>query len=108
MVIKVVERLSPKQFGDKCRVIKEKLMKAAIKVLKFPEFGFSEDEIVDYLFVEVDSYDSDTIRCEVRCELTYSGMWDLAEMLNPIVAKYDSESYFDIEEPGIMSAYIRI
>ena len=49
---------------------------------------------------------SDMYYIEVRDELGYEGMQNLADKLNPIVRKYDKRAYFDMDEPGIMSAVI--
>lgn len=50
--------------------------------------------------------DSDMYYIEVRDELGYEGMQNLADKLDPIVRKYDKRAYFDMDEPGIMSAVI--
>ena len=86
--------------------IHDKVRNAARAVMKSPSFGFPEDEIDDYLHIDV-SKDASGIRVEVRAELSYSGMRDLAVWLDPIVQEYDPDAYFDDVDPGIMEAYIR-
>lgn len=69
-----------------------------------PELGYND--INDMFVVEVTLEDDGRIRAEVRAELSYDGLYDLGEACNPIVQKYDKEAYFDMDEPGIMSAYL--
>lgn len=91
--------------------IKYMIYDAALNQMTSPSFGFPEDEAKEYLFVDVDEVGQDKtmaqyIRIEVRAEVSYEGMEKLAEVLNPIVARFDEDAYFDFDEPGIMSAYI--
>jgi len=64
----------------------------------------------DYFVLEVtkDSIDNeDCIKCEVRAELGFDGFMRLTEeFLDPIVKKYDKDSYFDMVDGGIAEAYI--
>lgn len=69
-----------------------------------PELGYND--INDMFVVEVTLEDDGRIRAEVRAELSYDGLYDLGEACNPIVQKYDKEAYFDMDQPGIMSAYL--
>lgn len=87
-------------------MLKKELYDSASELMQTPEFGFVENEIPSYLFVEVID-GGDHILAEVRCEVTYEGLMDLAEHLNPIVSKYDEDAYFDAETSGILRAYIR-
>lgn len=74
------------------------------EVMSSPEFGF-ENDYDDYSTVEV--YDKDEYyEVEVRAEVSYDGMIEMADQLNPIVEKYDKEAYFDMVTTGIMSAYV--
>ena len=74
------------------------------EIMTSPEFGF-EDDYDEYSTVEV--YDKDEYyEVEVRAEVSYDGMIDMANALDPIVEKYDKDAYFDMVTPGIMSAYI--
>ena len=70
-----------------------------------PNFGFEEDEIDEYSVVEVTEKDG-MIKAEVRAELDYDGLMELISVLNPIVKKYNKDSYFEPVEPGIIEAYI--
>ena len=76
------------------------------KVLQEPEYGFTEKEIKDYTVVETEKLNDEEIKIEVRAELDYEGLDNLMTELNPIIQKYDENSYFDADEPGIASAII--
>ena len=65
------------------------------------EFGFDENEVDDYFFVEASATEigedhHEAIRVEVRAEVSYEGLEDLMEALNPIIETYDSYAYFRI------------
>lgn len=86
--------------------LQERIYKEAKKVMMSPEFGFPEDEVDDYLVVEV--RDGDETTCvEVRAEVSYEGMSEMADRLNKIVQRYDPDAYFDHVTYGIIEAYIR-
>lgn len=86
--------------------IHDKLLNAASKRLQESDMGFPLDEIADYLIVEEEETEDGALRIEVRCELNHEGMTKLAEALDPIVARYDKNAYFDMVAPGIMEAFI--
>lgn len=85
--------------------LSDKLYSSACELLKSPSYGFPLSEIDDILFIDI-STDEYGLRVEVRAELSYDGMCGLKEKLDPIVQEYDKDSYFDMDEPGIMSAYL--
>lgn len=85
--------------------LKSEIYEAAKEIMMEPEFGFPEDEIDDYLFVEVVP-DGSRTRVEVRAELSYRGMREVAERLDEILKKYDPDAYFDDVDSGIIDAYI--
>lgn len=77
------------------------------------DFGFDENEVDDYFFVEVSATKigedhHEAIRVEVRAEVSYEGLEDLMEALNPIIETYDSYAYFEPVEPGIIEAYVSV
>lgn len=74
-------------------------------VAKLEDDGWEPDDIADYVFVEVTQED-DRIRVEVRAELSYEGLEELIECIDPIVQEYDNNAYFEPVEPGIAEAYI--
>ena len=111
-----ITKISKQKNSIKCFTVtcsqnskQDRLLKQVKDVVRryFLSQGFSENEIPKYSFVEVSEYDKNTLRVEVRVELDFDGMVELSEELNPIIEKYDEDAYFDFEEPGIMSAYLR-
>ena len=77
-----------------------------IKIMTSSSFGFDEDEAKDYAFVDT-AYDADNyVRIEVRAEVGYNSLMKIAAELDSIIQQYDSEAYFDPEEPGILVALV--
>ena len=66
---------------------------------------FTPEEARQYYVVEVHDEGND-IEVEVRVELSYDSMVELSQLLDPIVQQVDPDAYFDVVEPGIMSAWI--
>lgn len=66
------------------------------------------NDIDELLVVETSVEDDGRIYVGVRAELSYDGMSDLADALNPVLEEYDKYAYFDMEQPGIMNAYIDV
>lgn len=95
---------------DKSRFInklKEELHHELVETLTNSKFGFPEDEIDQYSYIDIrDSIDG--VMVEVRSELSYDSMSELAEALDPIIEKYDKDAYFDQEDPGIMNTFLKI
>lgn len=92
-------------------VISKELKDAAYKLFKTPKWGFERDkEIDDYInpiFAVSEDPKTGDIEVQVRAELDYDNLMELADVLNKVVEKYDRNSYFDAEQPGIISAVIR-
>ena len=88
------------------KAIHDKILNAASKRMQKSDMGFPLSEIADYLIVEEEETEDGALKIEVRCELDYNGMRKLAEVLDPIVARYDKNAYFDMVAPGIMEAFI--
>lgn len=63
------------------------------------------DDLLDYTHIDTKEED-EGIMVYVRTELSYDQMMELAEILNKVVQKFDSLSYFEPLQPGIMQAYI--
>lgn len=84
--------------------LKDEILSAVKDVMMSPNFGFLEDEVNEYSFVDV--YPEG--RVEVRAEVDYDGLMELVSALNPIIQKYDKDSYFEPVEPGIIEAYLHI
>ena len=105
--IEAKQKMSPWKVKKIIKDLNDDLYNKASKVLQSEDFGFPLEEIADYLVIEVEEI-PEGIRAEVRAELSYSGMTELADALNPIVSKYDKNAYFDMVAPGIMEAYIML
>lgn len=104
---KVEAALAPFQVNELVKEIQDKLYNKASEVMQSPEFGFPLEELVHYLVVEVEHQpEQNRIKCEVRAELDFGGLMELAEALNPIVESYNKWSYFDAVTSGIIEAYI--
>lgn len=92
-------------------VISKELKDAAYKLFKTPKWGFESDkEIDDYInpiFAVSEDPKTGDIEVQVRAELDYDNLMELADVLNKVVEKYDRNSYFDAEQPGILCAFIR-
>lgn len=75
------------------------------------EFGFPEDEVDDYLFVDVDNHSDEDgdefIVIEVRAELSYDALTELAEHLNNVVQQVDRYAYFEPVTSGIIECWIK-
>lgn len=93
---------------DTLDVIESELESALIQAMQEPRMGFPEDEARMYSKVFVTNDENGYVKAEVRAEVSYEGMEFLSEQLDPIVAAYDPDAYFDMECPGIMTAYMNI
>lgn len=69
------------------------------------EDSYGEDADDSYYVVESEPC-GDGIRIEVRAEFGYTDMRELAEKLDKVVQRYDSDAYFDDVDSGIIEAYI--
>ena len=96
------EIYSSKQSNSKLNQIRDKITKVVKNVMMSAEFGFPEDEVEEYSVVEVDP----SGKVEVRAEVGYEGLMTLCDALNPIVQRYDKDSYFEPVQPGIIQAWI--
>ncbi len=71
--------------------------------------GFTEDEAKDWFIVEIANIitsEEPAKRIEVRAELGYGEMSELSYILDGIIQKYDSDSYFEQVTSGIMEAVL--
>jgi hypothetical protein len=69
--------------------------------------GFEPDEIKEYAGVDVEP-EADRIVVNVWAEISYDGLMDLADKLDPIIAKYDKYAYFEPETSGRLVGVIEI
>lgn len=91
--------------SDEQKELIQKVTDKVLEVMQGPHFGFPEEDAKEYSRVEGYMKDGAFV-VEVRAELSYEAMTELADELNPIVQATDRDAYFDMEEPGIMTAYL--
>ncbi len=80
------------------------------------DFGFSKNEVKDYCSMDVFTYgDIDAnklgdryIIAQIRAEVDYDDLMEIADVLDPIVQTYDKEAYFEAVESGIIQAIIDV
>lgn len=83
----------------------------AEEIMTSPDFGFSEDDMNNYLFIDTD-YHSDEdgdefFVIEIRAEVSYDGLMELCNELNPIVQSVDKNAYFEPVTSGIIECWIK-
>lgn len=85
--------------------IKSELKNEIYKIATSEEFDLEGYMVDDYFYVYIEDL-GDSIRVEVRAEVDYEGLEYLMSELNPIIYKYDKNSYFEPVTSGIIEAYI--
>lgn len=82
-------------------------VQATARMCMIQEYGFSESDVDDYLHISKEySEEYNATKIQVRAELSYGGLMDLCEALDPIVQKYDADSYFEPVTSGIIEAWV--
>ena len=89
----------------------QKSLKTAIEKKIREHFKDWEDEeydelIKDYLYIDIVPTEDGRTKVEVRCELSYDTLDEIADELNPIIQKLDKDAYFDHEDAGIINAFL--
>lgn len=83
----------------------------AEEVMTSPKYGFPEDELSDYLFIDTSHHEDEDgskfFIIEVRAELSYNKLSKLANELNTVIQKVDKDSYFDVVTSGIIECWIK-
>ena len=95
--------------NGKVQINKDQLksrLEAAAKIF-FDNKGYDNDFIKNYVHIEITDAENDCVKAEVRAEVEYETLSDLADVLNAIVVELDRYAYFDLETTGIINAYIR-
>ena len=64
-----------------------------------------DEDLMDWFVVEI-KQGEDSVKVEIRAELSYGAMDRLGQALDPIVKQYCDGAYFEQDEPGIMCAYL--
>lgn len=82
-------------------------VRAVARDYMIQEFGFTEQDVDSYLVVESKYLvEYNATKIQVRAELSYGALMDLSEILDPIVQKYDEDSYFEAVTSGIIEAFV--
>ena len=76
------------------------------EIMTSPKFGFSYTEWRDYSGADIYLNNDGYFVVTVYAEVSYDGLVDIMDALNPIIEKYDPDAYFDTDIPGRCSAYI--
>lgn len=87
--------------------LRSELYTKLIEFMQTPEMGYDEQEAKQYTRLDVTFTEDNQLKIEVGAEVSYDGMWMIKEALDPIIQAVDPEAYFDMEDSGIMSAYVR-
>ena len=94
---------------DVAEEIREQCYDKVLEYMTGPEGGFTKDEAKAYIAVDATfdkNYGEDYLIIELRAEVDYEGLEEIFDMVNPIVATYDSDAYFDAAQPGIGVCWI--
>lgn len=95
------------EFNDVTDQLRDDLIQKLVDVMSSPNFGFSRNEAIDYSRVDI-RFDDDENRIEVEvgAEVSYDGLMQIAQELDPIIQSYDQDAYFDAEDAGLLIAVI--
>lgn len=87
--------------------LRDDLIQKLVDVMSGPNFGFPRNDILDYSRVDI-GFDDDENRIEVEvgAEVSYDGLMQIAQELDPIIQSYDRDAYFDAEDAGLLVAVI--
>lgn len=96
---------STKSSDEILKRLESDVKSVAVDVMK--DLGFEDSEIDSYLFVETFRPENSQLSgVEVRAELDYNNLVELADELDAVITRYDEDSYFEPEAPGILKAYL--
>lgn len=95
------------ELNDVTDQLRDDLIQKLVNVMSGPNFGFPRTEVLNYSKVDI-GFDDDENRIEVEvgAEVDYDGLMQIAQELDPIIQSYDSESYFDAEDSGLLLAVL--
>lgn len=106
--IKSSENVRPiDELGDVADQLRDDLIQKLVDVMSGPNFGFPRQEVLHYSRVDI-GFDDDEkwIEVAVGAEVSYDGLMQIAQELDPIIQSYDQDSYFDAEDAGLLVAVI--
>ena len=87
----------------------EKELKDALKAYfmkKYNDEELAEDDM-EYVNISIVNDEDGYIRVNLGAEVDYDTLDEMCDVLNPIVQKYDEDAYFDMEDAGLATAFIR-
>lgn len=95
------------ELNDVTDQLRDDLIQKLIDVMTGPNFGFPRNDVLDYSRVGI-GFDDDENRIEVEvgAEVSYDGLMQIAQELDPIIESYDHDAYFDAEDAGLLVAVI--
>lgn len=95
------------ELNDVTDQLRDDLIQKLVNVMSGPNFGFPRKEVLDYSRVDI-GFDDDENRIEVEvgAEVSYDGLMQIAQELDPIIQSYDQDAYFDAEDAGLLVAVI--
>lgn len=95
------------ELDDVTDQLRDDLIQKLVDVMSSPNFGFSRNEAIEYSRVDI-RFDDDENRIEVEVgvEVSYDGLMQIAQELDPIIESYDHDAYFDAEDAGLLIAFI--
>lgn len=95
------------ELNDLTDKLRDDLIQKLIDVMTGPNFGFPRNDVLDYSRVDI-GFDDDenSIEVEVGAEVSYDGLMQIAQELDPIIESYDHDAYFDAEDAGLLVAVI--
>lgn len=102
------EKIRPiDELNDVTDQLRDDLIQKLIDVMTGPNFGFPRNDVLDYSRVDI-RFDDDENRIEVEvgAEVSYDGLMQIAQELDPIIESYDHDAYFDAEDAGLLVAVI--
>ena len=95
------------ELNDVTDQLRDDLIQKLVDVMSGPNFGFPRQEALQYSRVDI-GFDDDEDRIEVAvgAEVSYDGLMQIAQELDPIIQSYDQDAYFDAEDAGLLVAVI--
>lgn len=95
------------ELNDVTDQLRDDLIQKLVNVMSGPNFGFPRKEVLNYSRVDIGFDDGENrIEVEVGAEVSYDGLMQIAQELDPIIQSYDQDAYFDAEDAGLLVAVI--
>lgn len=95
------------ELNDVTDQLRDDLIQKLVNVMSGPNFWFPRKEVLSYSRVDIGFDDGENrIEVEVGAEVSYDGLMQIAQELDPIIQSYDQDAYFDAEDAGLLVAVI--